>query len=167
MKIVEKVGSDRWYMHHAIRLAEKSFALHEVPVGAIAVDADGKIIARAYNQVETKKSQLVHAEMQVLQKVIKKKGQWRLPSITIYVTLQPCMMCLGALVLSRVEKIVYAAHSPLFGVDLDKIEWFGIYKDSLPEIQFLEDTRSVELLKNFFVQKRRTKDGSTSSLREN
>ena len=167
MKIVEKIGSDRWYMHHAIRLAEKSFGMQEVPVGAIAVDADGKIIAKGYNQVETKQSQLAHAEMQVLRKVIAKKGQWRLSGITMYVTLQPCMMCLGALILSRVGKIVYAAYSPLFGVDLDKIEWFGIYKDSLPEMQFLEDTRSVELLKKFFVQKRRIKDGSTSSFREN
>ncbi len=167
VKIVKIVDLDVWYMSHAIRLAQKSFALGEVPVGAIAVDEDGTIIARGYNQVEVKKSQLVHAEMQVLKKVIAKKNKWRLSKITVYVTLQPCMMCLGALILSRVDKIVYGAHSPLFGVALDKVEWFGIYKDSLPEVQFLEDIRSAKLLKNFFAQKRRMKDGNTDSFREN
>ena len=149
---------DDFGMMHALVQAGKAFDCDEVPIGAVIVDKDGKIIARAYNQVEKKKSQLAHAELQVLDKVTKKMQRWRLSDLTIYVTLQPCVMCMGALILSRIGKIVYAAKSPLFGCNLDKLDWFGIYKDSLPPVEFQERVESIKLLKDFFIKKRRTKN---------
>lgn len=146
-------------MNCAIKQAQKSFEENEVPIGAVIFDKDGKIIARAYNKVEKNRSQLAHAEMQVLAKASKKIKQWRLNDFTIYVTLQPCVMCMGALVLSRIGRIVYGAKSPLFGCNLDKLDWFGIYKDSLPIIDFQERVESVNLLKKFFIEQRRIKDG--------
>jgi len=162
---IDNLKNDHYYMVKALIQARKAFDCDEVPIGAIIVNKAGKIIARAYNQVEKKESQLAHAELQVLAKATKKMKQWRLNDLTIYVTLQPCVMCMGALILSRIERIVYAANSPLFGCDLDKHEWFGIYKDSLPMIEFQENVESIELLKNFFIKQRRIKNDSSSSFR--
>lgn len=160
MQRVDGLKNDAWYMTKALIQANKAFTANEVPIGAVIVDKDGKIISRAYNQVEKKESQLAHAELQVLGKVTKKMKRWRLNDLTIYVTLQPCVMCMGALILSRIGRIVYAANSPLFGCNLDRYEWFGIYKDSLPIIEFQEHRESVELLKKFFRKQRRIKNGS-------
>ena len=160
---VRKLKIDDFGMMHALTQAGKAFDCNEVPIGAIIVDKDGKIIARAYNQVERKRSQLAHAELQVLDKVTKKMQRWRLSDLTMYVTLQPCVMCMGALILSRIGRIVYAARSPLFGCNLDKLDWFGIYKDSLPLIEFQEHAGSIKLLKNFFIKKRRIKNDSSRS----
>ena len=156
---------DSLAMRQALRQAYKSYQADEVPVGAIIVNKDGKIIARAYNQVEKKETQLAHAELQVLNKVTKKLKRWRLNDCTLYVTLQPCMMCMGAIILSRVSRVVYAAQSPLFGCNLDKQEWFGIYKDSLPIIEYQENEEATKLLKKFFAQQRKMKNDSTSSVR--
>lgn len=152
-------------MAHALIQAGKAFDDNEVPIGAVIINKDGKIIARAYNQVEKKKSQLAHAELQVLAKVSKKLTRWRLNDLTMYVTLQPCVMCMGALILSRIGRVVYAANSPLFGCNLDKLDWFGIYKESLPVIEFQERVESIELLKKFFIKQRKMKNVSTSSFR--
>jgi len=153
----EKCGIDYFGMIHAFKQAQKSYDSEEVPVGAVLVDEKGKIVARAYNRVEYKNSQLGHAEIQVLDKISKKMKCWRLNNLTLYVTLQPCMMCMGALILSRIGRIVYAAKSPLFGYDLDKQGQFGIYKDSLTIIEFQEKVESVKLLKKFFAGQRRIK----------
>ena len=149
---------DDFGMTQALIQARKAFNSNEVPIGAVIIDNNGNIIARAYNQVEKKRSQLAHAELQVLARATKKMKQWRLSELTIYVTLQPCMMCMGALILSRVGRVVYGAHSPLFGFKLDKLDLFGVYKDSLPVITFQENNESIELLKTFFMKKRRIKD---------
>ena len=160
MKKTVNLNFDDFGMVNALVQAGKAFDFDEVPIGAVIVNKDGKIIARAYNQVEKKESQLAHAELQVLAKATKKMKRWRLNDLTIYVTLQPCVMCMGALILSRVGRIVYAANSPLFGCNLDKHDWFGIYKDSLPVIEFQERVESIELLKKFFIKQRRIKNGS-------
>lgn len=146
---------DIFAMNCALSQARQSFLKNEVPIGAVIFDKEGKIIARAYNQVEKKKTQLAHAELQVLAKTTKKMKQWRLNDLTIYVTLQPCAMCMGALILSRIGRIVYGAKSPLFGCNLDKLDWFGIYKDSLPIVDFQEHVESIKLLKEFFVKQRK------------
>ena len=165
MKNIDSLKTDSFYMSQSLIQAHKAFDCDEVPIGAIIVDKAGKIIARAYNQVEKKESQLAHAELQVLAKATKKMKRWRLNDLTIYVTLQPCIMCMGALILSRIDRIVYAANSPLFGCDLDKQEWFGIYKDSLPVVEFQEHVESIKLLKSFFIKQRRIKNDSSSSSR--
>lgn len=153
-KKIIKGSIDQVSMAYALAQARKAFDANEVPIGAVIVDKTGKIIARAYNKVEKDQSQLAHAELKVLAQVSKKMNNWRLNSLTIYVTLQPCMMCMGALLLSRIGRIVYAANSPLFGYNLDNASWFGIYKDSLPVIEFQEHAESIELLKKFFIKQR-------------
>ncbi|MBP6869694.1 nucleoside deaminase [Candidatus Babeliales bacterium] len=160
MKKIENLDIDVFAMNCALAQARRSFDQNEVPIGAVIVDKDGNIIARAYNQVEKKGTQLAHAELQVLAKTTKKMKRWRLNDLTMYVTLQPCAMCMSALVLSRIGRIVYAANSPLFGCKLDKLDWFGIYKDSLPIVDFQERVESINLLKKFFIKQRKIKNGS-------
>lgn len=162
---IQSFQFDDFGMKQALQQARKAFMYDEVPIGAVIIDKDGAIIARAYNQVEKKKSQLAHAELQVLDKATKKLQRWRLNGCTLYVTLQPCIMCMGALILSRIGRIVYAANSPLFGCNVDKYEWFGIYKDSLPCIEFQEKNESIKLLKKFFIQQRSLKNDTTNSVR--
>ncbi|MBP7854564.1 nucleoside deaminase [Candidatus Babeliales bacterium] len=143
---------DNFFLQQAYAQACKAFDQDEVPVGAILVDGNGKILARAYNQIEQKGTQLAHAEMQVLAKAAKKMNNWRLQNTTLYVTVQPCMMCIGALFLSRVERVVFAVKSLKFGVNTIQSE--GIYKNLKLKIEYSPDEQSAELLKLFFKKKR-------------
>ena len=88
------------FMKEAIRQAKKAEAIDETPIGAVIVK-DGKIIARGYNKRETKKNALMHAEIIAIDKACKKLGGWRLPGCDIYVTLEPCPMCTGAIIQAR------------------------------------------------------------------
>ena len=96
------------YMKEAIRQAKKALALEEVPIGCVIVYED-KIIARGYNRRNTDKNTLSHAEMIAIKKAAKKLGDWRLEGCTMYVTLEPCPMCSGALVQARIDKVVIGA----------------------------------------------------------
>jgi len=109
---------DHLYMTLARKQAVKSLRFAEVPVGAVIVSGDDVVIGTGYNQVEKKQTQLGHAEIQALQKAAKAVGGWRLDQCTLYVTLEPCVMCLGAALLSRVKRIVYGAPSNLFGISV-------------------------------------------------
>ncbi len=97
-------------------------------VGAVIVDSSGKIIARAHNQVESKDTQTAHAELRALAKAGKKMGDWRLLDCWLYVTLEPCAMCMQAIKLHRLAGVVYGADSPLFGYQLDKNQIDSVYK---------------------------------------
>lgn len=103
------------YMQEALRLAEQSLQNGEVPVGAVVIAPDGVIIGRGANCAEAQVSQLCHAELCALRDAVAATGDWRLEGCLVVVTLEPCLMCLGALLLSRVSYIVYGARSPLFG----------------------------------------------------
>lgn len=145
------------YMTEALKQACKAYVKDEVPVGAIIVNEHGHIIARAYNQVERCHTQTAHAELITLRKAGLKRGDWRLEGCWIYVTLEPCAMCLHALILSRVEGVVYGANSPLFGFHLDKFATLSIYKDkTLPFIMIggIKLQEAGELLRKFFRKKR-------------
>lgn len=96
------------YMKEAVRQAKKALALEEVPIGCVIVYED-KIIARGYNRRNTDKNTLSHAEMIAIKKAAKRLGDWRLEGCTMYVTLEPCPMCSGALVQARIDKVVIAA----------------------------------------------------------
>lgn len=95
---------EEMYMREALKEAEKSYEKDEVPVGAIIVK-DGKIIARAHNLKESKKSAIHHAEILAIDKASKKIGAWRLSECEMYVTLEPCPMCAGAIIQSRLKKV--------------------------------------------------------------
>lgn len=102
------------YMKAALKEARKAEALEEVPIGCVIVQ-NGKIIARGYNRRNTDKNTLAHAEIAAIRKASKKTGDWRLEDCTMYVTLEPCQMCAGAIVQSRMKKVVIAAMNPKAG----------------------------------------------------
>ena len=102
------------FMKEAIRQAKKAYALGEVPIGCVIV-YDGKIIGRGYNRRNTDKNTLSHAELNAIRKASKKLGDWRLEGCTMYVTLEPCQMCAGALVQSRIDEVVIGSMNPKAG----------------------------------------------------
>jgi len=105
---------DEKYMKVALREAKKAYKLDEVPIGCVIVQKD-KIIARGYNRRNTDKNTLAHAEMSAIKKASKKTGDWRLEDCTMYVTLEPCQMCAGAIVQSRLGKVVIGSMNPKAG----------------------------------------------------
>ena len=102
------------YMKAALREARKAEKLEEVPIGCVIVYED-KIIARGYNRRNTDKNTLSHAELNAIRKASKKLGDWRLEGCTMYVTLEPCQMCAGALVQSRIDEVVIGSMNPKAG----------------------------------------------------
>lgn len=105
---------DLHYMKLALKQAQKAAALGEIPVGALVV-CDGKIIGRGYNRRNTDHTTLAHAEMTAIRKANRKLGDWRLEGCTLYCTLEPCQMCAGAIVQSRMDRVVIGAMSPKAG----------------------------------------------------
>ena len=105
---------DERFMREAIRQARKAEALDEVPIGCVIV-YDGKIIARGYNRRNTDKNTTSHAEINAIRKASRKLGDWRLEGCTIYITLEPCQMCAGAMVQARIDRAVIACRNPKAG----------------------------------------------------
>ena len=105
---------DEKFMREAMRQAGKARALKEVPIGCVIV-RDGKIIARGYNRRNTDKNTLAHAELTAIRKASRRTGDWRLEDCTMYVTLEPCQMCAGAIVQCRLGKVVIGAMNPKAG----------------------------------------------------
>ena len=146
---------DEKYMKEALKLAEKAAKLGEVPVGAVIV-YDGKIIARGYNRREIDQDGLAHAELIAIRRACKKIGYWRLEGCTLYVTLEPCAMCTGAIINTRISRIVYGADDPKGGAmggltDLLALPWNhhptldkGILGDQCADIlrKFFRDLRA-------------------------
>ena len=106
--------TDEKYMKEAIRQAKKAKALDEVPIGCVIVYED-KIIARGYNRRNTDKNTLSQAELNAIRKARKKLGDWRLEGCTMYITLEPCQMCAGAIVQARVSRVVIGSMNPKAG----------------------------------------------------
>ncbi|MBQ7916427.1 MAG: tRNA adenosine(34) deaminase TadA [Firmicutes bacterium] len=106
--------SDEHYMKLALKQAEKAAAIGETPIGCIIVNGD-TIVGRGYNKRNYNKSTLSHAELIAIDKASRKLGDWRLEDCTMYVTLEPCQMCAGAIVQSRIDKVVVGAMSPKSG----------------------------------------------------
>ena len=105
---------DEKYMKEAIRQAEKAAAIGDVPIGCVIVFED-KIIARGYNQRNKRKTTLAHAELLAIQKASRKMEDWRLEGCTMYITLEPCQMCAGAIVQARIPRVVLGAMNPKAG----------------------------------------------------
>lgn len=105
---------DAYWMGIALREAEKAGDRGEVPIGAVVVRGD-VAIAKGYNLRETKKDPAAHAEMIAIRKAAKRLGNWRLTGTTLYVTLEPCIMCMGAILLARIERVVFGCYDPKAG----------------------------------------------------
>lgn len=143
------------FMRRALELARMAGALGEVPVGALAVQ-NNAIIAESYNQRELLNSCLAHAEMRVIAEASKKLQRWRLSGITIYSTLEPCIMCSGALVHSRIDELVYGARDPKFGA-IDSL--YSMANDTRLNHRFRSQSgvleqECAELMKGFFFKLR-------------
>lgn len=108
------VNKEEKYMRAAIREARKAYALQEVPIGCVIVYED-KIIARGYNRRNTDRNTIAHAEMSAIKKASRKLGDWRLEGCTMYVTLEPCQMCAGAIVQARMDEVVIGSMNPKAG----------------------------------------------------
>ncbi len=108
------MNSQEKYMKEAIRQAKKAEKIDEVPIGCVIVYED-KIIARGYNRRNIDKNTLAHAELSAIKKASKKLGDWRLEGCTMYVTLEPCQMCAGAIVQARIDKVVIGSMNPKAG----------------------------------------------------
>lgn len=106
--------TDQDYMKIALSLAEEAKALGEVPIGALVVWED-RIVGKGYNRRETDKNALLHAEIVAIDEACKTLGGWRLHKGTLYVTVEPCIMCAGAIINSRIKRVVYGAPDPRFG----------------------------------------------------
>ena len=103
------------YMKSALALAQRAEAIGEVPIGAVLV-FEGKIVGKGFNLRETKRRPTAHAELLAIEAAARKLGRWRLEHTTLYVTLEPCLMCWGAIVLARIPKVVFGAKDPKAGV---------------------------------------------------
>jgi len=145
---------DSIYMSEAIKEAKKAFEAEEVPVGAVIVH-DGKIIARAHNQIRLLKDPTAHAEIIAITQAAAHLGNERLLNTTMYVTIEPCAMCGGALILARVKRLVFGADDPktgAFGSALDINKKRLNHKISVTK--GVSKDASASLLKEFFRKKR-------------
>ncbi len=144
-------------MTEALALAERARDEGEVPVGALVVK-DGKIIGRGYNLRESKKSATAHAEVLALEEACRTLGSWRLEGCTLYVTLEPCPMCAGALINSRIKRVVYAARDAVAGcvgsvLNVNSYPFNHAFEVS----EGVCGERAERLLADFFKEKRKIK----------
>ena len=153
-----QMNQDIKYMREAIRQAKKAQAIGEVPIGCVIV-YEGKIIGRGYNRRTIDKNVLAHAEIQAIRKACKAMGDWRLEECTMYVTLEPCQMCAGAIVQSRMKKVVIGCMNPKAGcagsiLNLLQVEEFNHQVEI--EKGVLGDECS-QIMKHFFQELREKK----------
>ncbi|OGN60085.1 MAG: hypothetical protein A3F40_02225 [Chlamydiae bacterium RIFCSPHIGHO2_12_FULL_27_8] len=152
------MDQNKFYMLQALKQAEIAFSEDEVPIGAVIV-YNNRIIVKAHNQVETLKDATAHAEMLVITQAEAFLNDWRLNECTLYVTLEPCIMCFGAILLSRLKKVVYAAKDNKIGSHdyfINYCENKNISNNIEIEGGVLEEL-STDLLKKFFINKRKEK----------
>ncbi len=147
--------TDEQYLGLALEEAEKAARKGEVPVGVIIV-LDGIVIAKAHNLKETKKDCLAHAEMLAIAQAQKAMNAWRLSDCVMYSTLEPCVMCAGAILHARFKRLVFSARDIKWGgmgtkVDLNKDNLFN----HTLTVDYIEDSRSSKLLKEFFLALRK------------
>ena len=160
------MNQEEKFMKAAIREAKKAEKIQEVPIGCVIV-SDGKIIARGYNRRNIDKNTLAHAELSAIKKASKKLGDWRLEGCTMYVTLEPCQMCAGAIVQARMDKVVIGSMNPKAGcagsvLNLLQIQAFN-HQVELETGILGEECSSM--LSNFFKHLRQQKSRSDSPTR--
>lgn len=140
------------YVKKIASLAKKAFTKKEIPIGAIVIDKDGKIIGEGYNLTHKNKDSTKHAEIIALQKAFKKKKDWRLDGCTLMVNLEPCLMCLGAIANARLKKVVYFIDDPQFGSVASKLTKAQL-KKLFPKLtieKVADNLDTLALLQEFF-----------------
>ena len=155
---------DIYFMKEALKQAKKAYALDETPIGCVIV-FEGRIIGRGYNRRNTDKNALAHAEIAAIKKASKKMGDWRLEGCTMYVTLEPCQMCAGAIVQSRMTRVVVGCMNPKAGcagsvLNLLQMDRFNHQVELVTGV--LEEECSA-LMKQFFKELREKKKAELQS----
>lgn len=143
-----------YYMECALEQADIALSKGEVPVGAVLVDGQGDIVCRDYNRVETLNCQTEHAELRVIKAATGLVKSWRLDDYSLYVTLEPCLMCLGLINLSRISKVFYGATSPLFGACGIRDRFPALFQKKTVIVEGLKEADCVDRMKKFFRQAR-------------
>lgn len=140
------------YMRAAIKQAQKAYDLGEVPIGCVIVH-EGKIIGRGYNRRNTDKNTLAHAEITAIGKASKKIGDWRLEECTLYVTLEPCQMCAGAIVQARITEVVMGCMNPKAGCggSILNILEMPQFNHQVKVVRGILEESCSQMLKDFFV----------------
>jgi len=152
------------HMDLALREARRAFEADEVPVGAVVIDtATGRVVAKAHNQREMLQDPTAHAEVIAITQAAAHYGSWRLTDATLFVTLEPCLMCAGAIVLARIPKVVYGAVDPKAGAHCSIYDVLANPSNNhVPEVVGgIRPDESSDLLKQFFLARRdRSRGGS-------
>ncbi|MCI5883358.1 MAG: tRNA adenosine(34) deaminase TadA [Clostridiales bacterium] len=158
----KKLNPDEKYMKDAIRQAKKAYDLEETPIGCVLVH-EGKVIARGYNKRNKKKNTLAHAEMIVIDKASRVLGDWRLEECTMYVTLEPCPMCAGAIVQARIPKVVIGSTNPKAGCAGSVINLLDMagFNHQVEVVQGVLEEECSQLMRDFFKELRLKRKNST------
>lgn len=148
-------SEDEKYMKDAYRQAKKAYALGEVPIGCVIVH-EGKVIGRGYNRRNTDKSTLAHAEITAIKRASKVIGDWRLEECTMYVTLEPCQMCAGAIVQARIPRVVMACMNPKAGCGGSVLNILDMpqFNHQVETLRGVMEKECSALLKTFFKELR-------------
>ena len=149
---------DLFFMQEALKLAQKAYGKDEVPIGAVLVYQD-KIIAKGYNQVELLKDATAHAEMLCISSASEYLGDWRLQETTLYCTVEPCLMCAGAIFAARIQRLVWATPDSRLGANGSLIDVFSI-KHPMHQVEVKKNILADDakfLLQSFFQKKRKEK----------
>lgn len=142
---------DIYYMKKALELARKAYEDGEIPVGAVVVDKDGNIIGEGYNEREKLNSPTAHAEITAIETASHTISSWRLSDCTLYVTLEPCPMCCGAIINSRITRVVYGAKDEKAGCCFSKMNMFEFDFNHKPILKSgIMQKECEDILKNFF-----------------
>jgi tRNA(adenine34) deaminase len=157
--VIEFSDSDRQYMQKALTLAKRAGKLGEVPVGALLVDETGRLMGSGYNRSIAASDPTAHAEMNAMRQAAAATGNYRLTGSTLYVTLEPCPMCAGALVWARIKRVVFGAYDPKAGalgstMDLAALTSLNHHPEILGGLMADE---CAQLLKEFFAKRRKSK----------
>lgn len=147
-----------YFMKEAVKQAKKAAAIGEVPIGAVIVQ-NGKVIARGYNKRETKKNALLHAEIDAINKACKKLGGWRLPECEMYVTLEPCPMCMGAIISARIDKLYFGAYDAKSGAASSVCDLSAALPHKVTAVGGVDIEECSALLSDFFKELRLKKRG--------
>ena len=151
---MDNITNDEYFIKLALNEARAAEELDEVPVGAVIV-RDGKIIAAAHNMRQTNKCATHHAEVLAIEEACRALGGWRLPDTTLYVTMEPCAMCAGAIINARIPRVVYGAHDLRFGAFGSLLDLSQLPLNHKPEIKggvMGDECRDV--LSSYFKRKR-------------
>ena len=156
MAVIKSV--EEKYMKEALKQAKKAYALGEVPIGCVIVH-EGKIIGRGYNRRNTDKNTLAHAEITAINKASKVIGDWRLEECTLYVTLEPCQMCAGAIVQARIPEVVMGCMNPKAGCAGSIINLLDMkqFNHQVEVIRGVRQDECSEMMKSFFRDLRQGK----------